>query len=102
MDTLIDQIRGLSSSDWVYAIIFVLAVARAMAVTSYVVSGTVGFIVVGGLVAHGFLHPLWSILAAYLGTLTGDVVSFMLSRVLQRVRFIARAVCRLQPLRGQL
>jgi membrane protein DedA with SNARE-associated domain len=102
MEILSDQMRALTSSEWVYALLFAIAIAEAVVITSFVISGTIGFVAVGALVAHGLLDPLWSGLAIYLGTLAGDLTSFKLAGMLQRVRFVAAALGRLAPLREPL
>ncbi|WP_291295379.1 DedA family protein [Elioraea sp.] len=102
MEALAEQLRALASTNWVYAVLFVVAMAEAIVITSFAISGTIGFVAVGALVAHGLLHPMWSGLAIYAGTLAGDLISFLLAGALQRVGFVATALGRLAPLREPL
>lgn len=102
MDAFAEYIQTLTSSEWAYAVIFLLAVAEASVITSYFLSGTIAFVVVGALVSRHFLDPVWAILAVYAGTVIGDVSSFLFSRSLQRVSFVAAGIRRLGWLRRSL
>lgn len=95
-------IAAFTASDWVYWAIFVLAITEASALTSFFLSGTIGLVVVGVLIAEGMLDPIFAISAVYVGTLVGDVTTFFLSARLQEIRHIRSALERFEPIREPL
>lgn len=102
MEQIDSFIATFTASEWVYLAIFVLAIAEASALTSFFLSGTIGLVVVGVLIAQGMLDPFFSITAVYVGTLIGDVTTFFLSSQLQKVRYIRSAIERFEPVREPL
>jgi membrane protein DedA with SNARE-associated domain len=102
MEQIDDFISTFMASNWVYWAIFVLAIAEACALTSFFLSGTIGLVVVGVLIAQGMLDPIFSITAVYFGTLIGDVTTFFLSSQLQKIRYIRSAIDRFEPIREPL
>jgi membrane protein DedA with SNARE-associated domain len=102
MEQIDSFIATFTASEWVYWAIFVLAIAEASALTSFFLSGTIGLVVVGVLIAQGLLDPFFSIAAVYVGTLIGDVSTFFLSSQLQKVRYIRSAIARFEPVREPL
>ncbi|MEW8332010.1 MAG: hypothetical protein AB2692_13815 [Candidatus Thiodiazotropha sp.] len=102
MNPLYDTIISFVSSDWIYSLIFIVAIAEASVLTSFFLSGTIGLVVVGVLIAQGLLNPAFSILLVYAGTLIGDLSSYFLSSWLQRFSFIRSALNRLEPFRSPI
>lgn len=101
MNDVSSYVQNLASSDWVYAVIFLVALAEASVITSYFLSGTLAFVVVGALISREVLDPFSAILAVYLGTVIGDISSFVFSRTLQRIPLVA-AIRRANWLRTSL
>lgn len=102
MEQVNEFMAAFVSSDWVYALLFALAIAEASALTTFFISGTIGFVILGVLIAHGLLDPTWSIVLVYAGTLIGDLSTFFLSRWLQRISFIKSALDKFEAFRDSL
>lgn len=102
MESITEWVHFLTATKWAYVFIFLLAIAEASVLTSYFVSGTIAFVIIGVLAAKGMLDPVWSVLAVYVGTLVGDVATFLACRAFQRVKFIAAALEKFQALREPL
>lgn len=102
MEQIDSFIAVFTASAWVYWTILVLAIAEASALTSFFLSGTIGLVVVGVLIAQGLLDPTLSIAAVYAGTLVGDVATYYLSSRLQKIRYIKSALERFEPIREPL
>lgn len=102
MDQVESFIATFTASEWAYWIIFILAIAEASALTSFFLSGTLGLVVVGVLIAQGMLNPFFAIGAVYTGTLIGDVATFFLSSRLQNIRYIRSALERFEFIREPL
>ena len=102
MEQIDSFIATFTASEWVYWAIFVLAIAEASALTSFFLSGTIGLVVVGVMIAQTLLDPFFSIAAVYVGTLIGDVSTFFLSSQLQKIRYIRSAIERFEPVRDPL
>ncbi len=92
MDHINEFIVTFTSSEWVYALIFMIAVAEASVLTSFFLSGTIGLVVAGILIAQNMLDPRWTIFLVYIGTLIGDLSSFFFSRWLQQLSLIQSAL----------
>ncbi|HEX8901763.1 hypothetical protein [Vitreimonas sp.] len=90
------------SNPWVYLAILIMAIAESFIVTSFVISGTIGFVAVGVLVQQGHLHGAAAVLAIYAGTLLGDLLSFALSAWLQRFGFVRALLARMDAVRDPL
>lgn len=101
MNEIGSQIQAIAASEWIYAIIFAVAVAESVIVTSYVISGTICFVVVGGLVGGGVLAPIPSFFAIYTGSLCGDLAGYIFAERFSRTAFVASALRRLEPLMVQ-
>jgi len=79
-----------NSGPWLYAGIFVLAVLEGFILTTFLTNGTIAFIALGGLLVHGYLNPAATISAIYIGTVTGDSLTFLLSGRLRNLPLVAR------------
>ncbi|NOZ73342.1 MAG: DedA family protein [Chloroflexi bacterium] len=102
MNQVNEFIATFTSSDWIYVLIFVIAIAEASVLTSFFISGTIGLVVVGILIAQEMLDPTWSVILVYTGTFIGDLSSFFLSRRLQRILFIRTALEKFEAFRAPL
>ncbi len=102
MDDFATYVRAITSNEWIYLIVFLIAIAEANVLTSYFLSGTMGFVLVGILIHQGLLDPTWSMLAIYAGTVLGDASGFLLSHWLQRISFVAAMVRKVDWARASL
>jgi membrane protein DedA with SNARE-associated domain len=102
MDALITDVRAWAASDWIYVALFVIAVAEANVLTSFLLSGTLGFVVVGMLINRGLLDPVLAPIAIITGTVAGDVIGFLLAKQLTRFGFVASVMKKAGPLRDSL
>lgn len=91
-----------SGSPWIYAAIFVMAVLEGFVGTTFLINGTIGFVAVGGFLAHGYLNPAATIGCIYIGTMAGDGLTFILSTRLQRIALIARYQQKFEKYRAPL
>lgn len=98
MDGIQPWIVAITSSEWVYFAIFVLAVAEASVITSFFLSGTVAFVVVGVLLQQGLLNPVPAVLSIYGGTLAGDISTYFLAGRLRKFRFVEAALVKASTL----
>ncbi|MBK1700187.1 DedA family protein [Thiococcus pfennigii] len=102
MEQVNEFIAAFVASDWIYVLLFALAIAEASALTTFFMSGTIGFVILGVLIAQGLLEPTRSIALVYAGTLIGDVSTFLLSRRLQRISSIKSALDKFAAFRDSL
>lgn len=95
-----DLVRA--AGPWVYPTICAVAALEAFVLTSYLVNGTIAFVLIGVFVAHGTLDPALAVGAVYLGTLVGDAGTFALSHRLQGVAFIRKHLAKVDHHREPL
>ncbi len=91
MPNLLDFMDQLlnSGSSWVYAVIFAIALLEGFVLTTFLINGTIAIVAIGALLAQGYLNPIYALTCIYVGTLSGDSLSYFLSARLQKFKAIA-------------
>lgn len=79
-----------ASSPTIYIAVFVMAVLEGFIVTTYVANGTIGFVVLGGLMARGDLNAPATLGCIYVGTIIGDTLTYVMAHRLQQFAWVAR------------
>lgn len=102
MEQFNEYLAFFSEWRWVYVAIFVFAVAEASVLTSFFLSGTLGIVALGVMIAHGLLSPAATVFAVYTGTVLGDIITYFLATRLQRFRHIRKLMVRVEPVREPL
>lgn len=86
MDELIAQVTALLSANpgWVVAIAALAGFVEALLVVGAFIPGTTILALIGGLAAGGLVDPFAAALAAILGAIAGDTVTYLLGRLARR------------------
>lgn len=96
VDTVLDSVGSLDGP-WLWAIAFGLAFGETALFADLVVPGEVGMVVVGAAAARGDDSVVPIIVAATLGAIVGDTVSYLVGR-----HFGLRLIRKWEPLRRRL